>query len=271
MTKLEHHRMSHAFESASLRSGSLPMGHFIGFDHFHMSQPTFPPHPHAGFSAITWMLPWSPGAFVNRDSFGDRSIIAPGTLHWTMAGSGMLHEEIPERPGTDCEGLQIFVKLPEPLELMDGQAFHRSPSEIPTVDLGGGTARVLVGELGGVASSIPSHARTTMLHVDLDGDVELHVPQGAEAFGVVLRGAAGVGGARLGVDEAASLVSGATTRMTGKEATVLVAWSDPMTSSPRFSGPFSMFSPDRLIDAQRRYAQGQMGSLTRSDVAWGRS
>ncbi|MBL9037658.1 MAG: pirin family protein, partial [Archangium sp.] len=40
---------------------------FLNVDHFTMSQPTFPPHPHAGFSAVTVLFEDSPGAFINRD------------------------------------------------------------------------------------------------------------------------------------------------------------------------------------------------------------
>jgi hypothetical protein len=49
---------------------------FLNLDDFHMSQPTFKPHPHAGFSAVTYMFEDSAGAFINRDSLGDRSPIA---------------------------------------------------------------------------------------------------------------------------------------------------------------------------------------------------
>lgn len=54
-----------------------------------MSEPTFPPHPHAGFSAVTYLFEDSGGALVNRDSLGDRSRIEPGALHWTQAARGI--------------------------------------------------------------------------------------------------------------------------------------------------------------------------------------
>ncbi len=262
--------MSSSFTSASLRSGSVPMGHFLSIDHFHMSQPTFPPHPHAGFSAITWMLPWSPGGFVNRDSLGDRSRIAPGALHWTMAGSGMLHEEIPEDPGTDCEGLQIFVKLPDSLELSTPRAFHYEPTEVPTLDLGGAVAKILVGELGGVTSKIPSHARTTMLHVDLEGTSDIAVPDGVEAFAVVLRGSATVDGVTIAADAAVGLRAGHPAKLEGSGATVLVGWGDPMEATPMFAGPFCMFTRERLAEARARYSTGAMGHLSPSNVRWAR-
>ncbi len=246
------------------------MGHVMNVDHFHMSDPTFPPHPHAGFSAVTWMLPWSEGGFVNRDSLGDRSRITPGSLHWTMAGAGMLHEEIPEHPGTDCEGLQIFVKLPEPLEDTEGRAFHVDAADIPVVALGGGRASVLVGELAGAASPVPSHAKTTMFHLELDGQFAIEVPSGVDAFVVVLRGDAEIDGRSVSSAHAVALSAGSLATLKGQAASALLAWSEPMPARPTFAGPFCMFDRGRLLDAQRRYSSGRMGSLSRSSVRWSR-
>jgi hypothetical protein len=267
MLELSHHRMTQAFTSASLRPGPIAMGHFLNVDHFHMSQPTFPPHPHAGFSAVTWMLPWSPGGFVNRDSRGDRSRIVPGALHWTLAGSGMLHEEIPEVAGVDCEGLQIFVKLPEPLETMSPSAHHLAPGEIPTLEHPGGNIRVLVGTVEGIVSPIPSHARTTMLHVDLTGNVELEVPTGVAAFAVVLRGSGAVNREPVRPDVAVGLPPGSVL-LRGAEMSVLVAWSEQLQAQPTFAGPFCMFRPERLVAARSQYAEGAMGRLNPSAVRW---
>ena len=78
---------------------------FLMCDCFWMAQPFFPPHPHAGFSAVTYMLPESDGGFVNRDSLGHRNLIRPGALHWTEAARGVMHEEVPITPGLSCQGL----------------------------------------------------------------------------------------------------------------------------------------------------------------------
>jgi redox-sensitive bicupin YhaK (pirin superfamily) len=267
MHVLSQHRMTSAFSSASLRPGPVPMGHFLNFDHFHMSEPTFPPHPHAGFSAVTWMLPWSTGGFITRDSKGDRSRIQPGALHWTLAGAGMIHEEIPEHPGTDCEGLQIFVKLPEALETMPPAAYHLAPEEVPRVERGQGSLRVLVGTVDGVSSPIPSHAGTTLLHVDVDGDLSLDVPAGVEAFAVVVRGSGSILGTTVRPDTALSLPAGTVT-FQGAGLSVMVGWGLAMEGRPTFSGPFCMFRRERLSEAQSAYAMGAMGRLDPSNVRW---
>lgn len=38
---------------------------FLQIDHFFMGEPTFSPHPHAGFSAVTYMFEDSEGTFIN--------------------------------------------------------------------------------------------------------------------------------------------------------------------------------------------------------------
>jgi hypothetical protein len=261
--------MSKHFTAASLRPGLMPMGHVLNVDHFTMSEPTFPPHPHAGFSAVTWMLPWSAGAFTNRDSLGDRSLITPGALHWTQAGSGMLHEEIPEVPGTPCEGLQIFVKLPESEELTAPRAFHIAPDAVPRVGLEGGEARVLVGQYGEVRSSIPSPSQTTLIHVSVRGATTLEVPAGLQAFGLVLRGSGQVDAVAATRHDAFPLGAGPVT-LEGDTLEVLLGWSAPLARVPTFQGPFCMFDRERLAQVARAYRAGEMGYLEASPVRWSR-
>ena len=54
------HRMSlgSGFRAYSLRGGERaePIDPFLGVDHAWMSASTFPPHPHAGFSAVSYLF-----------------------------------------------------------------------------------------------------------------------------------------------------------------------------------------------------------------------
>jgi redox-sensitive bicupin YhaK (pirin superfamily) len=255
--------MAPGFETTSLRGGMVPMGHVLNVDHFKMSAPTFPPHPHAGFSAVTYMLPWSRGAFVNRDSLGDRSMIAPGDLHWTLAGSGMMHEEIPVKHGVVCEGLQIFVKLREGNELAAPRAFHVNAEKFPVMNDAAGVARILVGSWRGVEASIPEQENTNLIHFSLRGEMKIDVPDGFQAFAFVLRGNGRINGSEAGPGAADSLPPGVIV-LSGEEFDVLIGISDPMPMAPHFSGPFCMFDTAELTNAKRRFAAGEMGHLAPS-------
>ena len=124
--------MGTGFTSYGLRTTpDFPLDPFINLDDFRMSEPTFPPHPHAGFSAVTYMFEDSAGAFTNRDSLGDHSRIGPGSLHWTQAAAGMMHEEIPEQRGLVCHGLQMFVNLRSDHKNAAPRAFHVDAAAVP--------------------------------------------------------------------------------------------------------------------------------------------
>lgn len=270
MIKLPRQQMTRAFHAVGLRPAMMPLGHVLNIDHFHMSEPTFPPHPHAGFSAVTWMLPWSKGAFINRDCRGDRSRIGPGELHWTQAGSGMLHEEIPEVAGSDCEGLQMFVKLPESEEMSAPRAFHLNAEQVPVFEAQGARVRVLVGTVGGVRSPIPEHSGTTLAQVSAAGSCSLQIPEGVDAFAMVLRGEGLIAGQRVESACALQLGVGAQ-QVEGVDLDLLLGWSPRMPQQPVFDGPFCMYERTRLADAFQRFRSGQMGALAPSPVRWQRS
>ncbi|HRK38365.1 MAG TPA: pirin-like C-terminal cupin domain-containing protein [Burkholderiaceae bacterium] len=167
---------------------------FIGVDVFNMPHHFFLPHPHGGMSAITYLLPDSPGGVRNRDSLGDDSTIAPGDLHWLQAGSGMVHEETPATPGIPALGLQIFVNMAAAHKQVAPAVFQVAGADMPVVQQAGATVRVVAGEWGGRASPIASDprwaTRVTLLDVTLqpDADVRLPLPAGHQGFALVVAG-----------------------------------------------------------------------------------
>ena len=95
----------------SLELGDGRADPVIVFDDFRVSGRPFGPHPHAGFSAVTYVLRESPGSLRNRDSLGGHAVVGPGGACWLEAGSGAEHEEIPADSGKPIHGHQIFVNL----------------------------------------------------------------------------------------------------------------------------------------------------------------
>ena len=149
---------------------------FIGVDAFHMPQNFFLPHPHGGMSAapgrsqasshrspqgegtpvsaVTQLHDDSPGGVVNRDSLGDHSVIAPGDLHWTQAGRGIVHEETPSQPGQPAVGLQIFVNMARAHKQSPAGVFKIAGSDMPVWEQDGVRVKVAAGRFRGLASPI---------------------------------------------------------------------------------------------------------------------
>lgn len=262
-------RMTPSFTSYGLRSEpSFSLDPFLNLDDFMMSEPTFPPHPHAGFSAVTYMFEDSEGAFLNRDSLGDRSRIEPGALHWTQAARGMMHEEVPERGGVACHGLQMFVNLRDEHKRAPPAAYHASRAEVPDVrPAEGARVRVLAGAFGGVASPMAKLLTPlTFLEVHLDAGVtvELEAPEGHNAFAMIIRGGGAVGGEAVRAHEAVRFArDGEHVRVEGGPAGMQLLFGEgaPLGEPVVFGGPFAMTRAEDLDDARARYARGEMGRL----------
>ena len=153
------------------------------------------PHPHMGLQTVTWLLD---GEALHRDSLGSEQLIAPGQLNLMTAGGGVAHAE--EATGSysgRLHGIQLWVAQPE--ETRHGDAAFEHHAELPQVDLGGGTATVLIGELGGGVS--PARRDTELVGVDLalgsGTDAVLAVRRDFEHALVVLDGAVTIGATTL--------------------------------------------------------------------------
>lgn len=244
--------------------GAIPTGYVLNVDHFCMSEPTIPPHPHAGFAALTYVLPNSPSSMTNRDSHGDRSEMAPGGLHCTIAGSGIVHEEGPSTRGVESHGLQIFLKLPREHEL-DPPRIHRcAPSEVPLVEHGGAVVRVVLGDYRGVASTVPIEPRTTLLHIELSAGATFHLPApAAEAFALVLDGDGELDDQKVRAASAVVIRPDAMKLVAGDQPLRMLFGDSPRLDAPVYwAGPFCVFERARLAEAQARYRAGAMGTLT---------
>ncbi len=258
---------------ASLGAGGDP---FLSVDHFRIAAPTFPPHAHAGFSAATYVLPESACGMKNRDGLGDVSRIEPGGVHWTAAGSGLVHEEIPETPGQTAEGMQIFVRQPLANELAPPRIDHVDRDRVPTMTLErGAEVRLLAGRYETLASAFEPPSPLTVLDVSLPKGSRLEWPGSrplgisSAPFAVYLFG----GRIDLGEDyqgrrtvSAHSVIAfeageGEVQIEATTDARLLLMAGQPLQRPGYSNGPFVMSSPAALNDAVRRYRSGAMGSL----------
>ena len=240
---------------------------FLMCDCFWMGQPFFPPHPHAGISAVTYMLPESAGGFVNRDSLGDRSLISPGAIHWTEAASGLMHEEVPIEPGVICQGLQIFVNLPASLKLAEPRSYHVEPADVPVLELEGASVRILAGNLLEAQSQIKPRTECAIwdLTVNPYTSVALPLPSGWNAFGILTQGSlAGFSAKGLAAVRFAKVKDELIMSTSEDHVRLVIFAGKPLNEPLAYGGPFVMNTPKQLEDAKRRFSAGEMGHLSAS-------
>jgi redox-sensitive bicupin YhaK (pirin superfamily) len=149
------------------------------------------PHPHIGLQTVTWLLD---GEVLHRDSLGSEQVIRPGQLNLMTAGHGVSHsEEATGRYRGTLHGVQLWVA--QPSATRDGDPAFEHHAELPQLELGSGTATVLVGEVGEAQS--PARRDTAHLGLDLAlhaGDAELPLDPGFEHALVVFEGAVHIDG-----------------------------------------------------------------------------
>jgi redox-sensitive bicupin YhaK (pirin superfamily) len=242
----------------------------VMIDHFHMTAPTFDPHPHAGISAVTYMFEDSASPHVNYDSLGNQGPIYPGDLHWFVAGRGAVHTEQPEGKNPHVHALQIFVNLPASKKLIDPHAVHVDSADIPEFLAAGVRVRVVTGESQGIAAPAILPEPFTLLDCFLEADAifEHSVSAGWNAMVYAVEGRLSLSAGRdttLQVLQEASAVGvgGAKTlKLTATGATHFVILSGPALNEPLVKhGPFVMNTREQMNDRLQAYQRGEFGGL----------
>lgn len=269
LAPLQPMRHGSQFRAFGLHAGELT-NPFLGIDHAWMSGPTFPPHPHAGFSAVSYLFADSQTWINNRDSLGGRQQILPGGLHWTAAGRGVVHEENPAETGKTVHMLQIFVNLPREKQNEQAFALALPPQDVPVVTLTGVTVRVPLGEFAGHRSPLNPPTEVQLLDIALEPGAELSVPvaAGQTAFVLPVSGRLLVNGQLAESDGAPVTVMTAgpeahaiQLQATQGAAQVALFAGAPLDQPVYWQGPMALTSPEALVKAMTAYRRGDFGHL----------
>src|SRR5258705_6215694 len=122
---------------------------FLLLDHFESARPAdyqagFPYHPHRGIETVTIVRK---GEVQHRDSLDHHGSIGAGDIQWMSAGSGIMHEEMPQVRPEGIAGLQLWLNLPA-RDKMSRPKYRDLTSdrlvETPTED--GARLRVIAGD-----------------------------------------------------------------------------------------------------------------------------
>ncbi|MCY1164287.1 MAG: pirin family protein [Pseudomonadota bacterium] len=244
--------------------GRISLGPFVFIDHYrHQSRRGIgdSPHPHAGIEVISYLLE---GGVAHRDSLGFKDTLGPGDAQWIRAGRGMLHAE---QPSGGRHGLQLWTSLPPAQKLADPAYASFRAADIPEIRHAGARVRVIAGSLDSVTGPMQTTSPTVFAHIRLEPGATVTLPVDAvfELGLYVLDGRlAGKAGALLGPGALAVLSSGSSLTLTAapdQGADVALLGGAPVEGEILFAGPFVMDTRERLAQAKRDYASGEMGRL----------
>jgi len=241
-------------------------------DDFSVNGAPFGPHPHAGFSAITYVFEDSPSALRSRDSLGHDLTIHPGGIVWLQAARGAMHEETPAEGGRTLNGAQIYVNLRAKNKFAAPQTFWLESGDIPEVRTDGSNrVRVLVGSYGGVSSNIVPVEPFTLLDAHLQKEMSFALQDDRNAVVYVRAGSVLIrgGGREQPVTHGTALALSGTgeVKFNAVRPAQMLLLSGPAIREPLFAdGPFIMNEPAQIKAAFVRFQAGEMGHLApRSD------
>ena len=113
------------------------------------------PHPHIGLATVTYLFE---GEILHRDSLGSVVPIRPAEVNWMTAGRGIVHSERTppalRAAGPSLFGIQTWIALPEADEECEPAFSHHEG--LPEVQESGVTMRLILGDVLGLASPVPT-------------------------------------------------------------------------------------------------------------------
>jgi quercetin 2,3-dioxygenase len=172
---------------------------FLLLDDFRNDRPDdyragFPWHPHRGIETITYVLA---GSVEHGDSLGNRGNLESGDVQWMTAGSGILHQEMPQGDAAGrMHGFQLWANLPSSLKMTAPRYQDVKAAQIPEiVDDDGSRVRVVCGDFWGRRGPIEGVAadpryldvcvppnRRKILPVELERHAFAYVFEGSGTF-----------------------------------------------------------------------------------------
>jgi len=223
----------------------------------------FPWHPHRGIETITYMLE---GTVEHGDSMGNTGTIGPGDTQWMTAGSGIIHQEMPQ-PGPEGRmgGVQLWANLPASHKMMDPRYRDIRSADVPLVEAPGGVRiKVICGEVRGVRGPVRDVViEPEYLDVSLPSGAGYRhpTPLGHTVFAYVFEGSGVFGpgtGTRAVHEHLAVFADGDTLSMEAADgpARLLLVSGRPLREPVAWRGPIVMNTQAELRLAFEEYEKG---------------
>lgn len=224
---------------------------FLMMDFFDSKDPNdyikgFPLHPHRGIETITYLIE---GAIEHEDSLGNKGRINAGDCQWMSAGSGILHQEMPQA-SEQMLGVQIWLNLSKKDKMSEPKYRDITKEMIPVFESKDYKVHIIAGEYEGLKGQLENiTTKPSFFDVELNKNsiFEYKIESDFNAYAFLVRGQASF-------DESEKMVSypngvlfseGDTIRiktgdkaarfllLTGKKLNEPVAWGGPVVMNTR--------------------------------------
>ena len=216
------------------------------------------PHPHINLATVTWLFE---GAIDHRDSIGSFATIRPGQVNLMTAGRGIVHSE--RSPATEridgprLYGMQTWLALPDGREEID-PAFE-AIADLPLIEDGCTSARVIMGSLWGKTAATTQYAETIYAEILMGPGGAIPIDAEADERAVMLVGGeASLDGTPLRLYGLTILAPGAAMQLTSKAGGRVMLLGGEAFRTPRHVWwNFVSSSRERINQAKDDWRQGR--------------
>lgn len=229
----------------------------------------FDPHPHKGFSPVTFVVS---GEIHHRDSRGHDQIAKDGEVQWMHAGNGIIHSERPSKAmvekGGSFEIVQLWINSPSDKKRAAPDYQYLSKDHFVSFLSSDGKInnQLIAGHYHQLVSDTRIQSELVVIWGEgsAGGMMTYDVPQGFQSMLYVISGNIQV--KKYGPVEKQHLAifeeKGDEIEITINEAaSFLLLMGLPINEEVVQSGPFVMNSQTEVMEAMRDYRMGKMGIL----------
>lgn len=219
----------------------------------------FPWHPHRGIETVTWLIE---GNIEHGDSLGNKGNILDGGCQWMTAGSGIIHQEMPQASNRML-GLQLWINLPAKHKMTSPKYRDLTAEKIPVVREDGVTVKIVAGTYSGTGGAMQGdYVDADMLDIRLEAGTVFSLPTDREktVFMYILEGSLTIG---AGTEEnryhdAVLFTKGELVKITaGNDGTRFVLFSAlPLGEPIAWGGPIVMNTREELSKAFQELDNG---------------
>lgn len=238
---------------------------FLLLDDFGSSKPDdyikgFPWHPHRGIETVTYM---KSGEVEHQDSLGNKGVIKAGDVQWMTAGSGIVHQEMPQVSETSLKGLQLWVNLPKSKKMTPPAYRGLEKKDIPTTEKDNCTVSIIAGEWNGVEGPV-AHLNVDVRYFDVgmkkDAIFSYNVPDHFTVFVYVYEGSVKIGDDEIVEQEYAALTNdGEHIELTAisDDTKCIVVAGEPIGEPIAWGGPIVMNTDKEVQQAFWEYQNNE--------------
>lgn len=235
---------------------------FLLLDHFGSENPEdyikgFPWHPHRGMETVTYM--WT-GEVEHGDSMGNKGVIKSGDVQWMTAGSGIIHQEMPQKYEGLMQGFQLWVNLPAKKKMTDPKYRGITKDQIPTIEKDGQTIKVIAGKIGEIEGPVRDLS-TEIEYFDVElaagKEFEHLTDKNLTVFSYIISGSVEVHDQKIKSGQCAVFSRGNSVKFSSlRGARFLFVTGEPLNEPVAWRGPIVMNTEEELDEAFKELDEG---------------